>query len=208
MVRIHGAVVLTDSETSFHWTQASPNFLQKFAANKVKVIQSILDAKKIFHVPSRFNMADVSSKYQAIISKQTLSAEVEPGFMVKHRSEWPMIRLNPSSKDLPDVLDKYRGMGVDIFSQPELAIMPQTTCQAGDNAKQVVQAFNLEPRLRCMQRSTQVSFFDRSVCKEQYYQNPQEAMEDYQMIFGPDYGCDVVMPVDERERFITTECLD
>ena len=58
-VRIYGAVVLTDSETSFHWTQASPNFLQKFAANKVKVIQSILDAKKIFHVPSRFNMADV-----------------------------------------------------------------------------------------------------------------------------------------------------
>ena len=207
-VRIYGAVVLTDSETSFHWTQASPNFLQKFAANKVKVIQSILDVKKIFHIASRFNMADASSKYQATISKQTLAAEVEPGFMVKHRSEWPMVRLNPSSRDLPDVLDKYRGMGVDIFSQPELAVMPQTTCQAGDNAKQVVQAFNLEPRLRCMQRSSGVSFFDRSVSQEQYYQNPQEAMEDYQLIFGPDYGCDVVMPVDERERFITTESLD
>ena len=56
-VRIYGAVVLTDSETSFHWTQASPNFLQKFAANKVKVIQSILDAKKIYHVASRFNIS-------------------------------------------------------------------------------------------------------------------------------------------------------
>ena len=65
-VRIHGAVVLTDSETSFHWTQASPNFLQKFAANKVKVIQSILDVKRIYHLASRFNMADASSKYQLI----------------------------------------------------------------------------------------------------------------------------------------------
>ena len=119
-----------------------------------------------------------------------------------------MVRLSPSSKDLPDVLDKYRGMGVDIFSQPELAIMPQTTCQSGDNARQVVQAFNLEPRLSCMQRSSAVSFFDRSVSEEKHHQNPKEAMEDYQLIFGPDYGCDVVMPVDGKERFIATECLD
>ena len=210
-IRLHGAVILTDSETSFHWSQASPNFLAKFPANKVKVIQSILDIKKIFHIASRFNLADTPSKYQPIITKETMTAEMEPGFMTLHRSEWPTVRLTPSSKDLPDVLDKYRGMGVDIFSQPALAIMPQTTCQAGENPKHVVQAFNLEPRLMSLQseqHEVRASSYQQAYGDDSQYQDPDEAMNDYRLNFAPDYHCDVVMPEETSDRFLAAECLD
>ena len=209
-IPIKTVTTLTDSETSFFWSQASPLFLDKYVAGKVKTIQALLDTRRIFHIASDNNRADASSKYQQVITKETLRKEVEPGWMQHAFSEWPIRRLPLNPQELPGVLSKYSACSTDVFNPPGGAILPQTMSQTAEDPEALIQAFNLEPRLMNLTRDMGGSvWFDRALFCNQLTEGEDEhtSMDGYNDTFGPDAYCSVMMPEDRRERFLATSCL-
>ena len=90
-LRIVQTYCLTDSEIAFKWCNMSPLYLEKYQANKVRVILSCFSKKDIYHIPSGENSTDFDSKYQATINPELLKKHKIPEWS-KPMDCWPITR--------------------------------------------------------------------------------------------------------------------
>ena len=150
-IRIQRTVLLTDSETVYHWANANPLYMSKFIGNKTKLIQSAFNKNNIFHLPSQHNIVDYDSKWQPDISCESQEKHSTGDWVKLPLSEWPVSQPKLGKNlvsSLPEVLSTFNSGNINIFNDVGNFLLPSTKSQRPQlSDSQISQAFHFEPRL-------------------------------------------------------------